>query len=299
MASAGFEKNSSSVKCSLVRPAGKIAAVFVVLCVALLTCLLLSACSEESSEKQPQLEYKTELMQEDTLKVLVSLDYPPFSDGTLEDAWGYDVAVSQELADRLGLTLELVPVSRESIIQVLACEPASTVSEEEPPDQQGDVAIAALAITEERDEKVDFSSWYYVGNQAVVTLDGAYQSTTEFDAKKTRVAVVKGSTCLETAQALTDEKLIVEYSTARRCLQALQAKEVQAVVLDLPVASYLIEDEFKGMRILERIMTGEAYGVAVPIQSIHLKDAVNKALEEMEEDGTLERLEDEYVKQSY
>lgn len=260
---------------------------------------MFTACAQDGSEEQPDREYLSELMDEDTLKVLTALDYPPFSTGEEQDAWGYDIAVAQEVANRLGLTLELVPTARETIIETLACEPVAKASQEQQPEPEGDIALAAIAITGERDDKVDFSSWYYVGNQAVVTLKGAYDSTTEFDRKKTRIAVVKGSTCFETAKTLTDEKLVVEYSNARKCLQALQAKEVQAVVLDLPVATYLLDDEFAGMRILERIMTGEAYGIALPTQSAHLKDAVNAALADMEADGTLERLEREYLKRSH
>lgn len=104
---------------------------------------------------------------------------------------------------------------------------------------------------------------------------------------------------MQTARELTNEKLIIEYSTARKCLQALKAKEVQAVVLDLPVAEYLIDHEFSDMRIIERIMTGEAYGIALPTESINLKDAVNEALAAMEEDGTLTRLQEEYIGNSY
>lgn len=282
-------------------------ATFVTLiCVAaLVLSLLLTACaSPQTTDEEQNRAYKVELMDEGTLKVLTTLDYPPFAAGSAEDAWGYDIAVAHELADRLGLSLELVPTTRETIIETLACEPLSTASapageEEEIPEPQGDIAIAAIAITGERDELVDFSDWYYVGNQAVVVREGAYQSTAEFDPKKTRIAVVKGSTCLETAKALTDEDLVAEYSTAQRCLQALQAKEVQAVVLDLPVATYLIDNSFADLRIIERVMTGEAYGIAVPSDSSQLKDAINAALDEMEEDGTLARLEEEYVKQSY
>lgn len=313
--------------------AGAIAAL---LCAALAVCVLMSGCAQGDQSKEQTRAYETELMDKGTLKVLVSSEYPPFSDGGAEALWGYDIAIAEELASRLGLALDLVPTARDTIVETLACEPSATASEEEKPDPEGDIALAALAITSERDEKVDFSSWYYVGNQAVITMKEAEQpssasssrastetalprfvkpstaqtaekekapvtfdSTTEFDPETTRIAVVKGSTCAETARELTNEKLIIEYSTARKCLQALQAKEVQAVVLDLPVAVYLLDHEFSDMRIIERIMTGEAYGIALPTESIHLKDAINEALEAMEEDGTLARLQEEYISSSY
>lgn len=308
----------------------------VLLCTALIACVLMSGCAQSDQGKEQTHAYESELMDKGTLKVLVSSEYPPFSDGGAEVMWGYDIAVAEELANRLGLALELVPTSRDTIIETLACEPSATASEEEKPDPEGDVALAALAITEERDEKVDFSSWYYVGNQAVITMKEAeqpssassarastdtalprfvkpstaqttgkekapvtFESTAEFDPETTRIAVVKGSTCMQTARELTNEKLIIEYSTARKCLQALKAKEVQAVVLDLPVAEYLLAHEFSDMRIIERIMTGEAYGVALPTESINLKDAVNEALAAMEEDGALTRLQEEYIGNSY
>lgn len=310
-----------------------IAALF---CAVLAAGALVSGCAQSDQGKEQTHAYESELMDKGTLKVLVSSEYPPFSDGGAEAMWGYDIAVSEELSNRLGLALELVPTSRDTIIETLACEPSATASEEEKPDPKGDIALAALAITGERDEKVDFSSWYYVGNQAVVTMKEAeqpssassartstettlprfvkpstaqttekekapvtFESTAEFDPETTRIAVVKGSTCAQTARELTNEKLIIEYSTARKCLQALQAKEVQAVVLDLPVAEYLLAHEFSDMRIIERIMTGEAYGIALPTESIKLKDAVNEALAAMEEDGTLTRLQEECIGNSY
>lgn len=314
------------------------AAIAILLCATLTACVLMSGCAPSDQGKEQKRAYETELIDPLTLKVLVSSDYPPFTDGGTEEMWGYDIAVAQELANRLGLALDLQPSSRDTIVEKLACEPSATASEEEKPDPEGDIALAALAITGERDEKVDFSSWYYVGNQAVITLKEAkkssaalsssahtsaettlprfvrpstaqktekekepvtFESTNEFDPETTRIAVVKGGTCTQTARELTSEKLVVEYSTARKCLQALQAKEVQAVVLDLPVASYLLDHEFSDMRIIERIMTGEAYGIALPTESINLKDAINEALADMEEDGTLARLQEEYLKESY
>lgn len=271
---------------------------------------VLCACSQQPSEQvQAEPEYKNELIQKDTLKVLIAPDYPPFASGSGPEVWGYDIAVAQEIANRMSLQVEFVEAPREKLLSVLTCEPepisstssASTLepaeSAEDPsePEPQADIAIGALAITPERDDKVDFSSWYCVGDQAVVALKGAYDSTTDIDREKSRIAVVKGSTCFDTAKSLTNEKLVVEYSTAQKCLEALQAKEVQAVVLDLPVANFLIKNFFSDMRILEYVMTGEEYGIAVPSEAQHLKDAINEVIEEMDADGTLDRFASEYL----
>lgn len=268
---------------------------------AVFACVLLSGCAQQQEQAQKEPEYKAELLDTNTLKVLIAPDYAPFSAGSGNDVWGYDIAVAQEIANRLGLSLEFVEGQRSALISTLACEPVAQLGssgtvEPEEPEPCADIALGAFAITPERDEKVDFSSWYYVGDQAVVTRKGVYEGTSQFDRAKTRIAVVKGSTCLETAKTFTDEKLIAEYSTAQKCMEALQAKEVQAVVLDLPVARHLIAHGFSDMRILEYVMTGEAYGIALPTESSHLKDAINEVIADMEEDGTLDRLASDYLK---
>ena len=312
-----------------------------VLVCALLAACLFCGCTQQQSQTQKEPEYKAELIQGDTLKVLIAPDYPPFAAGSGADVWGYDIAVAQEIANRLNLQLEFVETSRTKLLSVLTCEPesvaaattaattAAPASEPEEPEPQADIAIGALAITPERDDKVDFSSWYCIGDQAVICRkpvgeqgtesskyptdarkqsskttakqpdskanNVTYLSTADFDRETTRIAVVKGSTCLDTAKTLTNEKLIAEYSSAQKCLQALQAKEVQAVVLDLPVANYYLQQGFADLQIIEYIMTGEAYGIALPSDSSHLKDAINEIIAEMEEDGTLDRLASEYL----
>lgn len=53
------------------------------------------------------------------------------------------------------------------------------------------------------------------------------------------------------------------------------------------------------MRIHRTYYDGGGYGLALPTESINLKDAVNEALAAMEEDGTLTRLQEEYIGNSY
>ncbi|WP_251197486.1 ABC transporter substrate-binding protein [Anaerotardibacter muris] len=304
---------------------------FLVLAACLLCVLgLCTACAEQDEPQDSKPAWAEELVTPDTLTVITALDYAPFSSGSAEDPSGYDIAVAKEVANRLGLTLQIVNVPRTEMLSVLTCEkPANASETDEAPEPVGDVALGALAITSQRDELVDFSDWYFVGDQAVIcrkpvdeqgtesskyptdarkqsskttakqpdskASNATYLSTTEFDRDTTRIAVVKGSTCLDTAKTLTSEKLVAEYSSAQKCLQALQAKEVQAVVLDLPVANHCLQNGFADLQIIEYIMTGEAYGIALPSQSSNLKDAINEALKAMEEDGTLDRLAVEYL----
>ena len=51
------------------------------LCAALIACVLMSGCAQSDQGREQARAYESELMDKGTLKVLVSSEYPPFSDG--------------------------------------------------------------------------------------------------------------------------------------------------------------------------------------------------------------------------
>lgn len=59
----------------------------VLLCTALIACVLMSGCAQSDQGKEQTRAYESELMDKGTLKVLVSSEYPPFSDGGAEAMW--------------------------------------------------------------------------------------------------------------------------------------------------------------------------------------------------------------------
>ncbi|MEX1376396.1 MAG: transporter substrate-binding domain-containing protein [Eubacteriales bacterium] len=83
------------------------------------------------------------------LKVGMDLQYPPFETfNENNDPMGISVDVAQGLADKLGLELEVVNMDFGSLITSLETGKI-------------DIAIASMSITEEREEKVDFSKPYF------------------------------------------------------------------------------------------------------------------------------------------
>ncbi len=90
------------------------------------------------------------------LRVGTAADYPPFSyfdeNGQID---GFDIALINELARRLGLTAQITDFAFDGLLdaQVL---------------NQIDVSIAALSITSERLSRVDFTSLYYAGSDGIL-----------------------------------------------------------------------------------------------------------------------------------
>lgn len=250
--------------------------------VILLACaVVLSLATVFLNTSDQAKEDKYTLVKPGTLTVAASLDYPPFESQSDNGPAGYDVAVIQEVAKRLGLSCEIRDANFAYVIPSVAVNKTC------------DVAISALAITQTRQEQVDFTDPYYIGEQAIVTLKGTYQ--TSADLEDTVVAACSETSGYDYAKNSLSARGVVGYSSAQGCLNALVAGNVSAAVLDYPVAKALISQDYPACVILERVATNEQCGIAVNKNNRPLTDAINDVLADMENDGTLASLQQQYL----
>ena len=75
---------------------------------------------------------------------------------------------------------------------------------------------------------------------------------------------------------------------------ALQSGQVEAVVLDKPVAEYYINSAYGDCEIVEEIPTGEQYGIAVSKDNPNLTAAIDQAIADLQEDGTFAEIEEKW-----
>ena len=251
----------------------KIAIVAALVCSLALFAALLAGCSSDSESK------KYQLVSDGKLTVATSLNFPPFeylSDG---ESAGYSIEVMREVASRLGLSCEFVNVPFESVVSSIEAG------------RQYDAAISSLSIYAQREEQVDFTSTYYLADQAVVTLKDEYLRVEELQGKT--VSAQAGTMSETYAEDAVSEK-VVPHEDVASCFSALRKGKTQAIVVDAAVARYMIENGYSDCEILETVATGEQYGIALNKDNRALTDAINEVLAEMEEDGTLEALQDQY-----
>ena len=78
------------------------------------------------------------------------------------------------------------------------------------------------------------------------------------------------------------------YDLIDDAFKALQTGQVEAVINDFPVSKYA-EQSKPDLVVVQTIETGEEYGLAFAKESTKLRAEVNKALDEMKEDGTYTR----------
>ena len=151
--------------------------IFLLLFTLMATLLAFTACGEQSL---PQTGEGDAIG--DTLRIGMSCDNPPFSwtqDAEAEDdstlplsngdgyVGGYDVQVAKEIADQLGVNLEIVQYDRGDLIGAVE-------------DGDIDLMIAGVNPLATRADRIDFTDSYYDNDYVVIVLkDGSYADVTK------------------------------------------------------------------------------------------------------------------------
>ena len=164
-----------------------------------------------------------------------------------------------------------------------------------------DFDINQISVTDERDQAVDFSDSYYDVNQALVVLNDTpiANATSLADLKPYQLGAQIGTTSLgyinDTIQPDKDPRV---YDTSNDVIAAINAKQIDGLVVDLPTAFFLVgAEEVKNGKVVGQFpSTGgqEHFGMLFQ-EGNTLRDCVNEALAELKADGTLEQIQTEWL----
>jgi ABC-type amino acid transport substrate-binding protein len=209
------------------------------------------------------------------LTVGSDIPYPPFEQGKAGNYTGFDIELMEAIGEKIGRKPEFQDTSFETIFRDV---------------QQGkfDAVISAATITDEREKAVDFSNPYYLSEQALLVKEGSSIKNLEELEGKT-VGVQQGTTGQELAKEEIGGAEIRPFPEGPDAVNALKSGVVEGVVIDAPVAQNAVEKS-GGVEIAEKIPTEEDYGIAVAQGETELLEEINKALKELEEDGTYTKI---------
>lgn len=243
--------------------------------------LAVAGCGEEETEDTGAGTGGQDLglIEEGTLTVGTDTPFPPFEIGQPPDITGYDIDVMNAIAEKLGLEAVYTDTSFETIFRDTA-------------NGQFDIAAAASTITPGRERTVDFSDPYYEAQQALVVAEGSDIASVD-DLSGAIVGAQDGTTGETYANEETDAEEVRGFPEGPDATAALNTGQVDAVIIDQPVAVDAVEQQ-GGVEIVEEIATNELYGFAVAPDNDPLREAVNGALSDLKNDGTIEELYDEY-----
>jgi polar amino acid transport system substrate-binding protein len=219
------------------------------------------------------------LITDGTLTVGTDTPFPPFEIGQPPNISGYDIEVMNGIAENLDLTAEYTDTGFGTIFRDTA-------------NGQFDTAAAASTITAGREKTVDFTDPYYEAQQALLVEEGSDIQSVD-DLSGTIVGAQDGTTGETYANDETDAAEVRGYPGGTDAVNALRAGQVDAVVVDSPVAKDQVEKQ-GGVEIAEEIVTRELYGFSFAPDNDALREAVNEAIATLKEDGTITELYDKY-----
>jgi polar amino acid transport system substrate-binding protein len=211
----------------------------------------------------------------ETISFAGSGGYPPFNfiddNG---DVIGFDVDVAEEIASRLGRTLEYKTTAWDGIIEGLRAK-------------RYDGILGSMGINEEREKIVDFSTpYYYSGPQLIVRADSGITGPEDLDDSSV-IALVTGTTFEQDAEKLGVQTKL--YEDDNQTLLELLNNRVDGVLTDRIVGLNAIAQLKEGdkLKLVGSVLRTEKMGIAFHADDDALREQVNGILEDMRADGTL------------
>ena len=228
-------------------------------------------------------------------KLTIGTGNPAFSPWVENDApeagEGFEAAVAYAVATQLGFSTENVSWVRTSFDEAI-----------QPGAKNFDFNLQQYSITDERKQTVSFSDPYYTTNQAIVGYADsvAASATTVAELQGLKFGVQSGTTSLEflnTVVMPTNEPYVYDDNAAAKA--ALEAKQIDAIVVDLPTAFYISAVEIEGTKVIGQFPAGEGtvadqFGLVFDLDN-PLVECVNIALAALKESGELAAIEQTWL----
>ena len=237
-----------------------------------------AASSEAASTSAAAAELTT--VEAGKLTMATNATFPPYEmttdAGTIE---GIDVDTAQAIAEKLGLELQIDDMDFDAALLSV---------------QQGkaDIAMAGITVTDERMAVMSFSDSYATGIQSIIVPNDSDIASPDDLAGKT-IGTQRGTTGYIYCSDDFGDENVVAYDDGLTAVQALNNGQVDAVVIDNAPAQEFVAAN-PGLKVLDTSYAEEDYAIGVAKGSA-LEDAVNKALEELKADGTLQAIVDKYI----
>jgi arginine/lysine/histidine/glutamine transport system substrate-binding and permease protein len=239
----------------------------------------LSACRNAQSAPQaaPQAEApklpNVEFPLNATWKVATATGFYPFVQQPQTNVFeGFDVDLLNALATIAGAKVTWLAMPFDSLI------PSVQVG-------KVDMAIGAIAITEERKKSINFSDSYFLSGVAIATkADRADIKSLKTLENKT-IGVPLGTPAAQTAINIPGSKLI-SYNSGFSALQAVSDGKVEAALCDLPLILGVIHSgQISNLQLASALLTEQPFGIALAKKNPKNLAAINKALKQLRVSG--------------
>ncbi|MBQ7097905.1 MAG: amino acid ABC transporter substrate-binding protein [Clostridia bacterium] len=223
---------------------------------------------------------KTELV------MATNATFPPYEFYEGEKIVGIDAEIAEKIAEKLGMTLKIQDTEFGSIIAGV---------------QTGkfDIGMAGMTVTEERLKTVNFSTSYATGVQSIIVPEGSPIKSVDDLSPELKIGVQQDTTGHIYASDSVEnggygEEAVIPFNKGTDAVAALVSGKVDCVIIDNePAKSYVAANE--GLVILDTEYVTENYAICVAKDNEELLAKINKALDELIADGTVDSIISKYI----
>jgi len=200
-------------------------------------------------------------------------------------AVGFDIDIAEEIASRMGLTAKIITFKFDDIIPALNAG-------------QFDIVVSAMTITDERKKAVDFVQYFEAG-QAIMVKKGNPLGIKGLDDLSGHTVAVQTGTVEEQTLKDINDKLntagkpkvnILTYTADTDAVDNLRVGRAEASMHDSPVAAYYAKLSPDTFEVAVPNMDSAPEGIVVAKNNPNMLAAVQKAVDAMKADGTLDAI---------
>ena len=207
--------------------------------------------------------------------------FPPYEMTTDDGGFaGIDVEIATEIAKKLGLELEILDMDFDAAL--LAVNQGKS-----------DIVMAGVTVKEDRKLVMDFTDSYATGVQVVIVPENSSIASLDDLAGKS-IGAQRGTTGYIYTSDEFGEDAVTAYDNGASAIKALTNGQIDCVVIDNAPAKEFVKAN-PGLKILETEYAVEDYAIGCDKGNTELVNAINKALKELKDDGTIQKIIDKYI----
>lgn len=247
--------------------------------VAAMMTVTLAGCGNSAKSDKDQLDT---IKSNGKIVVGLSADYAPYEFHTMiddnDEIVGFDVDLAKEIANDLGVNLEIKEMDFDALISALKAG-------------QIDAIISGMNPTDERKEQIDFSDIYYESNHAVLVKAedvNKYNKIADLNGKS--IGAQLGSTQQQIAEDELQAGKISLMQDVNSLVLALKTGKNDAIITEEPVAKMAMENNSEiALSSIKFEAEGGGNSVGVQKGSDKLVEAINKTISRLKESGDLDK----------
>jgi ABC-type amino acid transport substrate-binding protein len=205
-------------------------------------------------------------------------DYPPFTEWTPDQIDGIEADIAREIGDRLGVKTQILIMGTDSLYDSLYTGYV-------------DLIISGLHVDPTLKTWVHYTRPYYDAGQILVSrADAPVATMRALDGKTVAVEIAsQGDLAAQRWQRRLHALDVQRYMLPDDAMSAVQSGRADAALVDT-VSARLYLDQHDGLVMAAKTTVPDDYVIALRKANFRLIDAVQRALNDMIADGTLDAI---------